>query len=252
MMSLKVITPKQGEKYYQKENYYSKEESKQNSSWYGRGAEKIGLQGNVEGENFSKLLHGSLPNGEKFRTRPPTHDKYKERAGIDCTFSAPKSVSMATLIHGDERLEQAHREAVNTAMKVLEERYASTRVRTNGERQVVYTGNLIVGQFHHDSSRELDPQMHTHCVILNATQYKGKWYSLRNDEILSQQKLLGQIYQNELAVQVKKLGYEIEQKDNGQFEIKGYTPEQLKAFSKRRGQILAAAGENATCSDPQY
>jgi conjugative relaxase-like TrwC/TraI family protein len=246
MMSLKVITPKQGEKYYQKENYYSKEESKQNSSWYGRGAEKLRLQGSVEGEDFSKLLHGELPNGEKFRTRPPTHEKYKERAGIDCTFSAPKSVSIGALVNGDSRLELAHREAVNTAMKVLEERYASTRVRTNGERQVVYTGNLIIGQFHHDSSREKDPQLHTHCVILNATQYNGKWYSLRNDEILSQQKLLGQIYQNELAVRVRKLGYEISQRENGQFEIKGYTEEQLKAFSKRRGQILAAAGENAT------
>jgi conjugative relaxase-like TrwC/TraI family protein len=249
MMSLKVITPKQGEKYYQKENYYSKEESKQNSSWYGRGADKLRLQGSVEGEDFSKLLHGELPNGEKFRTRPPTHDKYKERAGIDCTFSAPKSVSIGALVNSDSRLELAHREAVNTAMKVLEERYASTRVRTNGERQVVYTGNLIVGQFHHDSSREKDPQLHTHCVILNATQYNGKWYSLRNDEILSQQKLLGQIYQNELAVRVRKLGYEISQRENGQFEIKGYTEEQLKAFSKRREQILAATGENATSKE---
>lgn len=247
MLSLKVITPKQGEHYYQKENYYSQEESKKNSEWFGRGAQKIGLQGNVEGDDLTCLVRGELPNGEKFRTRPPTHDNYKERAGIDCTFSAPKSVSIAALVNGDERLEEAHREAVKTALTVIEERYASTRVRIDGQRLVVSTQNLIVGQFHHDSSREKDPQIHTHCVIINATQTEnGKWYSLRDDDIHSNRKLLGQIYQNELAVRAQKLGYEIEQRDNGQFEIKGYTPEQLAAFSKRRGQILAATGENAT------
>ncbi|NJO93167.1 MAG: relaxase domain-containing protein [Hydrococcus sp. RM1_1_31] len=250
MMSLKVITPKQGEHYYQKENYYSQEESKKNSEWFGRGAQNLGLQGNVEGEDFTNLVHGQLPSGEKFRTRPPTHDNYKERAGIDCTFSAPKSVSIAALVNGDERLELAHREAVKTALTVLEDRYASTRVRINGQRQAISTQNLIVGQFHHDSSREKDPQLHTHCVIINATQTEnGKWYSLRDDDIHSHRKLLGQIYQNELAVRVQKLGYEIEQRDNGLFEIKGYTSEQLKAFSKRREQIKAAAGENATPSE---
>ncbi len=247
MLKATVVSPQQAENYYRQENYYSKEESKKNSEWYGKGAEELGLQGNIEGEDFSQLLHGELPNGEKFRKRPPTHAEYKERAGIDLTFSAPKSVSLAVLVNGDERLEKAHSEAVKTTLKIAEERYASTRIREDGERFAVSTGNLIVGQFHHDSSREKDPQLHTHAVVINGTKSEdGKWYSLRNDEIFSNQKLLGTIYQNELAHRAKQLGYEIEQRSNGQFELKGYSKEQLGHFSKRRKQIVEAVGADAS------
>ncbi len=247
MLKATVVSPQQAENYYRQENYYSKEESKKNSEWYGQGAEELGLKGNIEGEDFSQLLHGELPNGERFRKRPPTHAEYKERAGIDLTFSAPKSVSLAVLVNGDERLEEAHREAVKTTLKIAEERYASTRIREDGERKAVRTGNLIVGQFHHDSSREKDPQLHTHAVVINGTRSSdGKWYSLRNDEIFSNQKLLGTIYQNELANRAQKLGYEIEQRENGQFELKGYTQEQLEHFSKRRKQIVEAVGADAS------
>ncbi|MGK7896262.1 MAG: MobF family relaxase [Xenococcus sp. (in: cyanobacteria)] len=247
MLKATVVSPQQAENYYRQENYYSKEESKKNSEWYGKGAEKLGLQGNIESEDFSNLLHGELPDGERFRKRPPTHAEYKERAGVDLTFSAPKSVSLAVLVNGDKRLEDAHREAVKTTLNIAESRYASTRIREDGERKAISTGNLIVAQFHHDSSREKDPQLHTHAVVINATQSaNGKWYSLRNDEIFSNQKLLGTIYQNELAHQAKKLGYEIEQRENGQFELKGYTQGQLEHFSKRRKQITDAVGADAS------
>ena len=247
MLKANVVSPQQAEHYYRQENYYSQEESKKNSQWYGKGAGKLGLKGNIENEDFSKLLHGELPDGEKFRKRPPTNAEYKERAGIDLTFSAPKSVSLAVLVNGDKQLEEAHRDAVKTTLKIAEERYASTRIRENGERKAIATSNLIVAQFHHDSSREKDPQLHTHAVVINGTQSKeGKWYSLRNDDIFSNQKLLGTIYQNELANKAKQLGYEIEQRGNGQFELKGYTQEQLEHFSKRREQIIEAVGADAS------
>lgn len=247
MLKATVITPAQAEHYYRQENYYSKEESVKNSQWYGKGAEKLGLSGNVGGEDFSNLLYGNLPNKEKFRTRPPTHAKYKERAGIDLTFSAPKSVSLAVLVNGDRNLEQAHKEAVKTALSIAEERYAQTRIRENGNRKTVTTGNLVIAQFHHDTSREKDPQLHTHAVVINGTQNsQGRWYSLNSDELFRQQKLLGTIYQNELAIRASILGYEIEQRGNGQFELKGYAQEHLDQFSKRRKQIKEAVGEGAS------
>lgn len=98
MFKATVISPQQAEHYYRQENYYSEEESQQNSQWYGQGAESLGLKGHVKSSDFSGLLHGELPNGEKFRKRPPTHSEYKERAGVDLTFSAPKSVSLAVLV----------------------------------------------------------------------------------------------------------------------------------------------------------
>ena len=247
MLKATVVTPKQAEHYYRQENYYSKKESVENSQWYGKDAEKLGLKGNVQGEDFSKLLHGNLPNGEKFRNRPPTQAKYKERAGVDLTFSAPKSVSLAVLVNNDKELEKAHKEAVKTTLSIVEKRYANTRIRENGDRKTITTGNLIIAQFDHDTSRELDPQLHTHAIVLNATQNnEGKWYSLNSDELFRNQKLLGQIYQNELAIRAQKLGYEIERRENGQFDLKGYNQSHLDYYSKRRKQILEAVGEGAT------
>ena len=249
MLSLTVISPNQGETYYTAENYYSNEENQANSAWSGKGAKSLGLSGQVQGEAFKNLLHGNSPQGDKTLSgRKINPDKH--RAGIDLTFSAPKSLSLAALVEGNEALEQAHRTAVARTLAVIEERYAQTRVRTEEGRKAIATGNLIVAQFHHDTSREKDPQLHTHCVVINATQLEdGRWQSLHNDILFKQQKLLGMIYQNELAVEVQCLGYAIDPRANGQFELQGYRPEDLQTFSKRREQILAAVGENATAQE---
>ncbi len=218
----------------------------ENSQWFGKGAKKLGLIGKVKAKDFKKLLHGELLNGERFRTRNQERPGYKERAGLDCTFSAPKSVSIKALVEGRKELEKAHQQAVLRTLKIIERDYATTRVTKNRRVAVVNTNNLVVGQFHHDTSRELDPHLHTHCVILNMTHHNNRWYSFRNDDIHANKKLLGMVYQNELAIAVKKLGYEIEQKGNGQFEIKGFSDEQLESFSKRRQQIKSQLNPSKT------
>ncbi|MEM1308329.1 MAG: MobF family relaxase [Cyanobacteria bacterium P01_H01_bin.153] len=249
MLSLTVISPNQGETYYTAENYYSNEENQANSVWSGKGAQSLGLSGQVQGEAFKNLLHGNSPQGDKTLSGRKINPE-KHRAGIDLTFSAPKSLSLAALVGGNEALELAHRTAVARTLEVIEERYAQTRVRMEEGRKAIATSNLIVAQFHHDTSREKDPQLHTHCVVINATQLEnGRWQSLHNDILFKQQKLLGMIYQNELAVEVQRLGYAVEPRANGQFELQGYRPEDLQFFSKRREQILAAVGEQATAQE---
>jgi conjugative relaxase-like TrwC/TraI family protein len=249
MLSLTVISPNQGETYYTAENYYSNQENQANSTWSGKGAKSLGLSGQVQGEAFKNLLHGNSPRGDKTLSGRKINPE-KHRAGIDLTFSAPKSISLAALVGGNEALEQAHRTAVARTLAVIEERYAQTRVRTEEGRKEIATGNLIVAQFHHDTSREKDPQLHTHCVVINATQLEdGRWQSLHNDVLFKRQKLLGMIYQNELAVEVQRLGYTIAPRANGQFELQGYRSEDLQTFSKRREQILAAVGEQATAQE---
>ncbi len=249
MLSLTVISANQGETYYTAENYYSTEENQAHSHWSGKGAKSLGLSGQVQGGDFKNLLHGNNPQGDKTLSGRKINPE-KHRAGIDLTFSAPKSLSLAALVGGNEALEQAHRTAVARTLAVIEERYAQTRVRTEERRKAIATGNLVVAQFHHDTSREKDPQLHTHCVVINATQLEdGRWQSLHNDVLFKQQKLLGMIYQNELAVEVQRLGYAIAPKANGQFELQGYRSEDLQTFSKRREQILAAVGEQATAQE---
>jgi conjugative relaxase-like TrwC/TraI family protein len=242
-----TISPQQGANYFTLENYYSSQANQKNSQWYGLGAALLGLFGEVEAEPFKSLLYGVSPSGKKLSGKPIDPDKH--RAGFDLTFSAPKSVSLAALMGGDKNLEAAHRAAVERTLDIIQERYAQTRTRTADGRKVVKTGNLIVAQFHHDTSREKDPQLHTHCVVINATQLdNGKWQSVHNDAFYNNKMLLGAIYRNELAQEIKKLGYEVElrQEEKDGFELKGYTREQLDHFSKRRQQIVEMVGEKAS------
>ncbi len=183
------------------------------------------------------MLSGHAPGGQSLTGKAV--DPEKRRAATDFTFSAPKSVSVAALVQQDERVLEAHHQAVAKALSVLEERYAQTRVSTEAGRTRVMTGNIAAALFTHSTSREAEPQLHSHCVVMNATQLEdGRWFSLSNEAAIANQKLLGQIYQNELAVALRQQGYQIEPKAHGQFELTGYSPELLKAFSTRRQQIL--------------
>ncbi|MEO1445125.1 MAG: MobF family relaxase [Cyanobacteria bacterium J06635_11] len=236
MLSSSNLKSGQADSYFEQDDYYSKEEGPGGSRWLGKGAEKLGLKGGVEKKDFSQVLKGRSPSGQLLFSREV--NQKKRRAATDFTFSAPKSVSVAGLVQGDGRVIDAHHLAVERTLAILEERYAETRVMTVTGRKKIGTGNLIAAVFAHGTSREAEPQLHSHCVVMNATQVEnGKWYSFLNDSAIAHKKLLGQIYQNELAVELQKLGYEIEQREHGQFDIKGYSKELLETFSTRRGQI---------------
>jgi conjugative relaxase-like TrwC/TraI family protein len=255
VVSIKNISPTHGMYYYTKEgNYLNLDDC---SNWYGRLAKVLNLTKSVESQPLACLLHGRSPNGETLIDKSRLHSqtfndeskKIKERAGIDLTTSAPKSVSIQALVFGDRRLEIAHQVATVRMLDFLEERYAITRQMQHGKRQKVLTGKCAIAQFHHDTSREFDPQLHTHNIILNLQQLPdGKWRSLDNAEIYQAKMLLGQIYRNELAQEVQWLGYEIQVTNPrlGLWELKGYSSDQIKAFSKRSQQIQQQAGDDAS------
>lgn len=213
--------------------------------WFGKGAAELGLVGEIDRESFEHICYGRSPDGSKYLGTKGDPDK--RRAGTDFTFSAPKSVSLTGLVGGDSRLEVAHRIAVEKTLALIEERYAQTRITNNKNVVEVKTGNLIVAQFDHIESRELDPHLHTHTLVMNLTQSEnGKWYANDNDRIFEHKKHLGTIYQSYLAAEVERLGYEIEPRPHGMFEIKGYERENLVEFSNRRMQILAQCSANST------
>ena len=241
MLSMSNVSAAQAENYYDKDDYYTQDletdDDQPQTCWVGKGAKALGLTGEVQSSIFKQLLKGEGPNGQALHARKI--DLAKHRAGTDYTFSAPKSVSIAGLIQQDWRVLAAHSRAVETALAVLEERYAQTRVRTPTGRERVCTGNVVAAVFRHETSRAQDPQLHSHCVVINTTQMAdGSWRSLSNEDIVTNQKLLGEIYQNELAYQLRQCGYEIDPRENGQFEIQGYEPKLLEIFSTRRQQIL--------------
>ena len=110
----------------------------------------------------------------------------------------------------DDRLIEVHRKAVDDALKELEG-YAQTRVRQGRANKNRGTGNVVLAVYRHDTSRELDPQLHTHAVAANLTYdgSDGRWKALQASEIYECRAYLTEVYRNALAAQVRSLGYEI-------------------------------------------
>lgn len=253
MLSAKVIeNAQQAEHYFSQDNYYTTEEGFEQSAWAGKGAAALGLSGGVHREQFMELLEGKVDGQElgKWVRNEETGQKEREhRPGIDLTFSAPKSVSLLAEVAGIEEVSKAHDEAVKEALAYLEKATAQARVTADGITARENTGNLVIATFRHDTSRELDPQTHTHAVVMNATQCEdGKWRSVANEEMLRHIKVTGAVYRAGLAAKLSAIGYEIERTHaDGRFEVKGFTKPQLEHFSQRSGQIeqaLAERGKN--------
>lgn len=161
------------------------------------------------------------------------------------TFSAPKSVSVLAEVYGRRDVREAHEAAVKAALTYVEQNLIQTRQTRDGKTEAIETGNLVVALFRHNTSRDLDPQTHTHALIMNATQRDdGQWRSISNEELYRNQRLIGAIYTSELAQRLQKLGYELKRTDvKGNFEVAGFTPEQLQHFSQRRAEIESSLKE---------
>ncbi|WP_257547160.1 MobF family relaxase [Sphingopyxis sp. DBS4] len=233
----------QASSYYEADDYYA-EGGLSPSEWHGKGAEELGLSGDVERERFRELLNGKVGDQQLGTVRD---GQLEHRPGWDVTLSAPKSVSIMAEVAGDRRLIEAHGEAVKAALAHVETHMAATRVRHGGAVNREATGNLIVASFQHGTSRAQDPQLHTHNVIMNATRGDdGSWRSLEPRAVYQLQKQIGAIYRQELALKVRELGYEIEAGKESMFEIKGVSTEVMAAFSTRSAEIEAALGERGT------
>jgi len=226
-------------------DYYSEKESVA-GIWIGRCAERLGLAARSIGahdEAFERLRCNRHPlTGRKLTAR----NGAGRIAFLDFQCSAPKSVSLLAVTFGDERLRQAHRDAVTVAFGELE-RFAARRVRGGDaawSEQMAITGNLCAARFEHDASRALDAQLHTHLVTANATYdaKADKWFALTEREMVGAIRYAGKVYQNELARGTLAAGYEIEaaRNDHGVvegFEIVGVRVEDRAVASKRRAQI---------------
>lgn len=226
--------------YFAKDDYYTGEHASEMSEWGGEGAAALGLEGEVGKAAFETLLNGRLPDG----TVVNAHEH--RRAGIDLTFSMPKSASVLAYVAGDERLLAAHRAAVRQTMVWAEKKFAEVRsYERNRSGEAVRTGNLVYAMFQHDTSRKLDPQAHIHVVIAAITRTAaGQWRALWNGELWKNNAAIGSAYHAALRSEIEKLGYETRiTGKHGQFEIDGVPKAVIDAFSQRRADILAKAAE---------
>jgi conjugative relaxase-like TrwC/TraI family protein len=168
-------------------------------------------------------------------------DVANRRVFYDFTFSPPKSVSIQALIADDKRLLDAHSRAVRIAVNELQH-FAGTQVHRGMDKSERLTGNVVCAMFRHDTSRALDPHLHTHCVMFNATfdAAENRWKALSNYEMLQARKFVENVYYHEFARELRSFGYEIENKPRGDFEIKRVSSELQSRFSKRHNEIDAS------------
>jgi conjugative relaxase-like TrwC/TraI family protein len=251
MLTIRAMSNGQGysARHLEHSDYYAEGE-RVIGQWQGRGAVMLGLSGDVQSDQFEAIRQGIDPQTGEFLRQRQSADRLaadgstqsRGRNLYDFTFSAPKSVSILAGLADDERLLHAHRKAVTEALQELES-HTATRVRQSGANHDRITGNLVIAVYHHDTSRELDPQIHTHAVAGNLTWdgTEGRWKALQASDIYERRAYLSEIYRNALAREIRALGYDIESRRDrrGQdagFEIRGVSDALLEKYSQRSRQ----------------
>jgi conjugative relaxase-like TrwC/TraI family protein len=261
MLTIRAMSNGQGysARHLEHSDYYAEGE-RVIGQWQGRGAELLGLSGDVKSDQFEAVRQGIDPQTGEFLRQRQSADRVAAdgttqshgRNLYDFTISAPKSVSIMAELGGDERLIQAHQKAVGEALKELES-YAATRLRQDGANKDRTTGNLVIAVYHHDTSRELDPQLHTHAVAGNMTWdgTEGRWKALQASDIYERRAYLTEVYRNSLAREVRGLGYDIENRRDAKgqdagFQISGVSDALLERYSQRSRQRDDAIEEFTT------
>jgi conjugative relaxase-like TrwC/TraI family protein len=188
--------------------------------WVGTGSRILGLDGEVEKQDFHSLRKGLDPStGEKLRIRevsdrvyhkPWGTEIYRARELYDLVISAPKTVSIMGVI--DPRISEAHTYAVDRTWREMEQR----------------CGAMVIASFHHQYSRTLDPQEHTHLVAPNLSFDGDRWKTLGANNLYRSQEQITEHYREHLLGALETYGYRINYPG-----IDGVPTELVEKFSQR-------------------
>ncbi|MHB1670268.1 MobF family relaxase, partial [Thiomonas sp.] len=226
------------------EDYYAQGSAATPSRWLGSAARELGLHGAVKREDHLKTLQGRDPRTDSALVQKAGE---KRRYAIDLTFSAPKSVSILWAVGTEDvkkGLEAAQDRAVEKTLAFIEEKFALAR-RGNAKEGTITKEHvkLLAAVYRHGSSRELDPQIHSHAMLQNlGLRADGTWGALNEKELYDWKMALGAVYRAELSQEIGGLGFGIEA-DREYFRVQGVPKELEEEFSKRRSQIEAALKE---------
>lgn len=234
-------------------NYYT-EGDRIVGQWHGKMAAALALVGDVDIVHSSLLANGQHPftaeqlvRHQKPRLGPDGETMtMAHRAGLDLTFSAPKSVTLTALVGGDAWVRAQHEAAARAALDVAVEPYIQARMGANQPTEA--THKLVAALFPHDSSRPVvterfpdgyaAPQVHTHAFVFNVTQTAdGRTKPLQSRELYVTQGYATAVYRSDLAQRLSTRYHVVRDPKTGAPEIAGYTEDYLKASSPRRGQI---------------
>ena len=206
--------------------------------WMGRGCIALGLSGIVLPEELKPLMQGLHPfTGTQLVQNAFAPNRVP---GWDFTSSDPKSVSIVWT-QADEllrlKIEAARQRALGRTVRIMEDFLAFSRVGKGGYDHVPV--KLVIAAFEHCTSRNQDPQLHTHCLVLNvAVDDAGHTRALFSRPLYVNRDLLGAFYRAALAAELRALGFKL-RKHGTSFEIVGVPQELIDAHSTRRQEILA-------------
>jgi conjugative relaxase-like TrwC/TraI family protein len=220
-------------------DYYMKDGQQIKGEWHGLGSDALGLHGAVDQESFYRLCDNQHPQtGEQLTARM----KANRRVTYDFTFDAPKSVTLAYELGGDERVLEAFRSSVRETMAEAE-KDMSVRVRKGGQFHDRVTGNMVWAEFVHRTTRPLadgvpDPQLHIHAVAANlsydATENcwkAGEFSAIKRDAAYYQS-----AFHARLGQKLSEMGYGVE-RDGKSFRLRGIDESLTDKFSRRSQMI---------------
>lgn len=233
-------------KYYEqlgREDYYQNG-GEPPGNWLGRGAERLGLSGQVQEGELLRAMQGYDPSTGRVLVRNAGDG---HAPGWDATFSAPKSVSAVWAVADQDTqtaIQHAQAEAVKAAVSYIEREATFTRYGAGGaEREPVSVhGGLIVAAYEHSTSRNGDPQLHTHCIISNMTP-DGRSIDFDTHHKMA----AGALYRLELAHQLQGLGFAVE-RDGDSFRVSGVPKKLTEYWSSRHKEVQQALAEKGLVS----
>jgi conjugative relaxase-like TrwC/TraI family protein len=213
--------------------------------WMGRSADRLGLSGEMDGEELHRVLDHRDPKTGTRLTRAQGAPKVP---GFDATFCAPKSVSLLFALGDPEvsnEVRNAHDAAVATAVRVLEGFAARARRGKAGAERMVSEG-FVAAAFRHRTSRAADPHLHTHVLIQNLvfSPQDRRWSALDARALYAWAKSVGYLYEAQLRAELtRSLGVEWTPVRRGIADVQGIPKKTLRAFSRRRAEIEAHMAE---------
>jgi conjugative relaxase-like TrwC/TraI family protein len=219
-------------------DYYLRDAAESPGEWHGLGADLLGLKGTIDKESYFKLCDNINPKtGEALTPRTKT----ERRVLYDFTFDAPKSVTLAFELGGDERIMEEFRSAVKDTMSDMEGAMMA-RVRSNGRFEDRASANMIWGEFIHRTARPVggvpDPHLHIHATAFNATwdPEEERWKAGEFSNLVRDKGFYQAAFHSRFAERLARLGYGIE-RDGNSFRLAGIDSATTKKFARRTDVI---------------
>jgi conjugative relaxase-like TrwC/TraI family protein len=202
----------------------------------------------VSAENLQRMLQDCADpiTGEVLGRVPSA----KAVGGFDLTFSPSKSVSVAwALADKDTRdvIYRCHQEAIVEVLAYAEREVFHSRSGKQGcvEEDIV---GVIAASFTHFDSRDGDPQLHDHVVVLNRVQTvsDGVWRTLDSRGLFASTVMLSEMHQGVLSdLLTAELGWDWESHTRRsstapKWEVAGVSKRLMDEFSQRTTSIVGA------------